>query len=151
MIYAPESPWWLVRHGKLAEAEHSARRLGSAESAQRASEQVANMVRVTKLEQEEAKAIGNSTWRELFKGTDLRRTEITCLAWIGNYGSLKHIPLYICMKSTDRRRLVQNACGVIFAGGMTYVFEQAGFPQSQAFNLGLGASAIHFITNFVNL
>jgi hypothetical protein len=24
-------------------------------------------------------------------------------------------------------------------------------PQSQAFNLGLGASAIHFLANFVNL
>ncbi len=88
MVFAPESPWWLVRHGKLAQAEHSVRRLGSAESAARAAEQVANMVRVTKLEQEEAKAIGNSSWLELFRGSDLRRTEITCVAWIGELLSI---------------------------------------------------------------
>lgn len=83
MWFAPESPWWLVRHGKLAEAERSVRMLSSKEAVGRAPEQVANMVRVTKLEQEEAQATGNSSWMELFKGTDLRRTEITCLAWIG--------------------------------------------------------------------
>jgi SP family general alpha glucoside:H+ symporter-like MFS transporter len=83
MWFAPESPWWLVRHGKLAEAERSVRMLSMAEAADRAPEQVANMVRVTKLEQEEAQAIGNSTWLDLFKGTDLKRTEITCVAWIG--------------------------------------------------------------------
>lgn len=76
-------PGGLFDTAKLAEAERSARRLSSAESAKHAPEQVANMVRVTKLEQEEAKAIGNSSWLELFKGSDLRRTEITCVAWIG--------------------------------------------------------------------
>jgi SP family general alpha glucoside:H+ symporter-like MFS transporter len=74
MIFAPESPWWLVRHGMLAEAERSATRLSSAESARHAHEQVANMVCVTKLEQEETEAIGNSSWIELFKGRDLRGT-----------------------------------------------------------------------------
>lgn len=149
MWFAPESPWWLVRHGKLAEAERSVRMLSTAEAAERAPEQVANMVRVTKLEQEEAQAIGNSGWLELFRGTDLRRTEITCVAWIGR--SLLSASV-LCIESCLLiLKSVQNACGVIFAGSTTYVFEQAGFPQSEAFNLGLGASAIHFLANFVNL
>ena len=42
--FAPESPWWLVRHGKLEEAEESVRRLGSSASKERSRDTVANMV-----------------------------------------------------------------------------------------------------------
>lgn len=42
--FAPESPWWLVRHGKLEEAEKSVKRLGSKAVKERSRDTVANMV-----------------------------------------------------------------------------------------------------------
>jgi hypothetical protein len=42
--FAPESPWWLVRHGKFEEAEKSVKRLGSEAAKERSRDTVANMV-----------------------------------------------------------------------------------------------------------
>ena len=73
IFFAPESPWWLVRKGRLEEAAKSVARLGR-KSTVNPTESVAMMRRVIELE--------TSTKRpshlELFKGTDLRRTLIVC-------------------------------------------------------------------------
>jgi len=63
-----------------------------------------------------------------FKGINLRRNEITVMAW-----------------------LLQQMCGVIFAGNVVFVFEQAGISQQAAFDLGLGTSAIQLFSNFINM
>ena len=83
-----------------------------------------------------------SKWIELFRGTDLRRTEISVLAFV-----------------------IQNANGVIFVGNFVYVFEQvsgaftscratdslqAGISQDVAFKLGWGNSALQLVMNFFN-
>ena len=73
IFIAPESPWWLVRKGRLEEAAHSVERLGR-RSLVTASDSVAMMRRVIELETS-AKAPNHL---ELFKGTDLRRTLIVC-------------------------------------------------------------------------
>jgi SP family general alpha glucoside:H+ symporter-like MFS transporter len=79
---APESPWWLVRNGKLQEAERSLKRLGGKTMEDRAHEQVANMVRTTQLEKDMAESTGSGRWIDIFKGVDLRRTEITVFVWV---------------------------------------------------------------------
>lgn len=73
MFLAPESPWWLVRKGRLAEAEKAVARLGR-RTRLNASESVAMMRRTVDLE----KTIKEPNLAELFKGTDLYRTLIVC-------------------------------------------------------------------------
>ena len=70
---APESPWWLVRKGRLEEAAHSIVRLGRKSRVQ-PTETVAMMRRVIELETS-TKAPNHL---ELFRGTDLYRTCIVC-------------------------------------------------------------------------
>lgn len=70
---APESPWWLVRKGRLEEAEKSVGRLGR-KTRLNTSEAVAMMRRTIELEKSEKEP----NHLELFKGTDLYRTLIVC-------------------------------------------------------------------------
>lgn len=73
VFFAPESPWWLVRKGRLEEAAKSVVRLGRKSRVQ-PQETVAMMRRVVELELSEK----SPSHIELFKGTDLYRTLIVC-------------------------------------------------------------------------
>ena len=73
IFFAPESPWWLVRKGKLEAAARSVERLGR-KATSNAPETVAMMRRVIELEKSDKRP----NHLELFKGVDLRRTLIVC-------------------------------------------------------------------------
>lgn len=73
----PESPWWLIRKGRKAEALRSIERLGSKEK-EVSQQKLAMMERTVEIEE---KLGGNPSLLDLFKGTDLRRTIITCLIY----------------------------------------------------------------------
>jgi len=72
IFLAPESPWWLVRKGRLDQAAKSVERLGR-RSQVKAGESVAMMRRTIERESDVSPNL-----LELFKGTDLRRTAIVC-------------------------------------------------------------------------
>jgi len=114
---APESPWWLVRKGRLEEAAHAVERLGR-KSRLNVNETVAMMRRTVELE----KSVKEPNHLELFKGTDLYRTCIVC----GVY-------------------LAQNLTGNLIANQAVYFFEQAGVSVHTAFALGLITSALQMI------
>ncbi|KXG51983.1 General substrate transporter [Penicillium griseofulvum] len=115
---APESPWWLVRMDRLEDAKRSVRRLGGGKTEDQINGQVAMMLHTIKLESE---IEAGTSYYECFKGVDLRRTEICCMAFVG-----------------------QILSGSTFAYSPSYFFIQAGLSVTHSFQLGVGCTAIAF-------
>jgi SP family general alpha glucoside:H+ symporter-like MFS transporter len=115
VFFAPESPWWLVRHERVNEAKRSLLRLTTQDSDPdfNADETVAMMQHTNEVE----KYLngGGVSYFDCFKGTDLRRTEICCMVWC-----------------------TQALCGSTLTGYAAYFYEQAGFNTADSFNLAIG-------------
>lgn len=79
VLFAPESPWWLVRHNRFDDAMNSVRRLQRKTEGEETVASTVSMMRLTN-EQEKSVQEGTSYW-DCFKGVDLRRTECACITW----------------------------------------------------------------------
>jgi SP family general alpha glucoside:H+ symporter-like MFS transporter len=79
MIFMPESPWWLVRMGRLDQARVSIKKLGR-KGMTNVDDVLAMMVRTVEIE---TKATKEPTYLDLFKGIDLRRTMIIGCVYAG--------------------------------------------------------------------
>jgi SP family general alpha glucoside:H+ symporter-like MFS transporter len=80
VYFAPESPWWLVRVGKIEEARKSLSRLTRhGENSEMEVEETVDMIRhTTELERD---AHDGASYLDCFKGTNLRRTLLVCGIW----------------------------------------------------------------------
>ncbi|KAJ9143770.1 putative Hexose carrier protein [Pleurostoma richardsiae] len=124
LFFAPESPWWLVRRGRTKEALHSVKRL--ARTGATPEEAQATLAMIERTVEIEAQTGGQATLLDLLKGTDLRRTVITCMMYAS-----------------------QNFAGNLIANQATYFFEQAGMSPNFSFQLGIINTCLQFAANIL--
>ncbi|GAB5588886.1 hypothetical protein Unana1_03786 [Umbelopsis nana] len=122
ICFAPESPWWFVRHGRVDDAKKSVKRLSSVEID--SDKVVAMMVHTNQYEKEMNEG---TSYLDCFKGSNLRRTEICCMVWS-----------------------IQNLSGSPIMGYATYFFLQAGLATSNAYALAVSQYALGFIGTVIS-
>jgi SP family general alpha glucoside:H+ symporter-like MFS transporter len=125
LIFAPESPWWLVRKGRVQEAEKSIRRLSSSQDPDHAKKSVALMVQTTRLEKEITEG---ASFIDCLRGPNAWRTEIGCIVWSS-----------------------QALCGFAITSYSTYFYEQAGLATSDAYKMSVGQSGLHFLCTLLSV
>ncbi|OQO06076.1 hypothetical protein B0A48_08664 [Cryoendolithus antarcticus] len=106
-LLCPESPTWLVKHGKIEQARTAVSRLQAAHPQAQIpnpDETVALLLRTDAIEQE---LTSSSSYLECFRGANLRRTEIATLTWT-----------------------TQQMCGPVLQTFATYLFVQAGLASN---------------------
>ncbi len=113
---APESPWWLTRKGKAAEAKKNIKRLLSVNEHTPDIDVLAdamfNKMQLTIKEEEQITA--GVTYADCFRGGNFRRTRIAAMIW-----------------------LFQNITGSAFMGYSTYFYKQAGLAESMSFTFSI--------------
>ncbi|TPX07282.1 uncharacterized protein E0L32_010779 [Thyridium curvatum] len=124
IFLAPESPWWLVRKGRTAQAEHSLRRLRSKDATD---DEIANTLSMIEYTINIEKDINSNSgsYLELFKGINLRRTEITVILYV-----------------------LQEICAPLVSY-VVYFLQQAGVPTTASFNFGMGQYALAIVGVFI--
>ncbi len=141
---APESPWILVKQGKVEQARHSLKRLFG----NTGDDLELHLAVIQETIEFEATLEQHSRWADLFRQVVLvfrSRSRIMLLTWRANAFCAT------AYRGTDRRRtlivmllyICQQVTGVQFVlGYSTYFFELAGFSNSNSFKLGVGTLAI---------
>ncbi|BEI90853.1 uncharacterized protein CcaverHIS019_0309230 [Cutaneotrichosporon cavernicola] len=124
VFFAPESPWWLVRRGRLEDAKKNLLRLTSLnrDTEFDADETIDMMRHTTELEQE---ITAGASYLDCFKGVDLRRTEIVAMTWA-----------------------IQNLSGNSFSGYSAYFLTKAGVSPSHSYSFALGQYSINIVGVF---
>lgn len=122
--FAPESPWHLVRVGKLEEAKTSLKRLSEPSHNINYDSAVAMMVHTNKLEIEEREGV--NYW-DAFRGTNLRRTEIACMAFLSH---------------------ITNGGALCYSG--SFFFQQTGIEAKTSYAINLGGKGLSFVGTCVS-
>ncbi|OAP64575.1 hypothetical protein AYL99_00547 [Fonsecaea erecta] len=119
LFFAPESPWWLVRKGRVDEAENALRRLARESPKVDIRATLANIEATTMHEIEVEK---DTTFLECFRASSRARTEVAIMV-----------------------QIFQVITGISLIGYAVYFFTLAGLPVSASFDMGVGNTAIGFV------
>ncbi|KAF4974838.1 hypothetical protein FZEAL_8299 [Fusarium zealandicum] len=117
-LFAPESPWWLVRMGRHEDAKKAVLKLVSPQpDLEFDADAQISMIHATN-ELEKASSAGTNYWH-CFMRTDLRRTEIASITYVA-----------------------QAMCGSVLMGYSVQFYERAGLSSDNAFNLNVVQYAV---------
>ena len=116
IFFAPESPWWLVKKGRLDQAKRALERTLSGKGAEK--ELLVTMeldkIKMT-IEKEKKLSDDEGSYLDCLRGkVNRRRTRIACLCWAG-----------------------QTVCGASLIGYSTYFYEKAGVSTETAFTFSI--------------
>ncbi|KAJ8127554.1 hypothetical protein O1611_g6082 [Lasiodiplodia mahajangana] len=119
--FAPDSPWWCLRHDQKDKAKGILKRLArtSGFSEREADATMALMIYTNEMEKQVSTG---TSYKDCFKGVNLRRTEIICMTW-----------------------LAQTLSGTALGGLSAFFYQQAGISDSDSFKLNWGKDAINFV------
>ncbi|KAG9252440.1 maltose permease MAL31 [Emericellopsis atlantica] len=126
LCFAPESPWHLVRIGKLDVARKSLQRLQSSEASAKISID-ATLAEIVHTNNTEIELQSGTSYRDCFKGPERRRTEIACVSFAG-----------------------QVLSGSTFAYNSTYFFQQVGLATSETYYLNTGGTALALVGTLIS-
>ncbi|THZ54970.1 putative maltose permease [Aureobasidium pullulans] len=120
--FAPESPWWLVKKGKIEQAKKALEKLYGANV------DIDNKLAALQSTVSNETRDGEVNFVDCFKGTNRIRTFIS-------------MGVFAC----------QHLVGIIFVlGYSTYFFQLAGLDDSNSFGLGVGVTACGVTGNLVS-
>ncbi|OAA53645.1 General substrate transporter [Niveomyces insectorum RCEF 264] len=123
-FFAPDSPWWLVRKGRLDDAAAALKRPSANLPDELIRQKVAMMVHTNNFEQSLKM---ESSYRDCFSGTSLRRTEIACMV--------------LSAQSLPGQPMCYSA---------SYFFTQAGLSADNAYKLSFGSMGLAFVGTCVS-
>ncbi|KAL6405918.1 putative maltose permease (MalP) [Ilyonectria robusta] len=115
---------WLIRREKRVEARHALQQL-TKQSHLDIDDTIAVMEHTNRVERK--LNYGGASYADLFRGANLRRTEISCMVWS-----------------------VQALCGWTLTGYAPYFLEQAGFDSSKSFSLATGMYGMALVGGIIS-
>ena len=119
MLNSYRSPWWYVRKGRREEARAALIRLTSKSQPTSIDETIAMIEHTNEMEHSVSECI---TYRDCFRGVDLRRTQIVVGVWT-----------------------VQTLGGHNLMGYFSYFLTQAGMDARNSFSFSMGNSALGLV------
>ncbi|KAM5349689.1 hypothetical protein ACJ41O_006194 [Fusarium nematophilum] len=112
VCFCPDSPWWLIRHERQADARRALQRLTNRDHLN-IEDTIAVMEHTNMIEKKYN--YGGASYGDCFKGANLRRTEIVCVVWA-----------------------CQALCGSTLTSYAPYFLSQAGFDPTYSYSLSTG-------------